>query len=395
MSIIEETLRNLEEGEKKEGVYQDLPHSQVKEQDSPTDIKPVRSRKFVVVLIYLTLFGLGAYYGLDRYQESINKKKEGLNYKAVSLNSLANSITVSKKDVASHENIGVIDSDQETQVTSVDETTMVEPNQKENVVDQEIPETSVQGNLITEQTVGPHLSGDQDIESPQNDVSLAGSVETIVSNQNTNAAIVSTETKPKQKLETEVHPAIVNQSYTNQLSVEPAEDLTQSEEKTASSLLEENIFGKKLKQARHLINIGSYSEAIDILKPIIDRQEETWDTYLLIGAAYLGLGELDYAETYSEMGLAMNGKVPQLWLQCAIIEQERGKHEAALRILNESERFAPDMPEVQLNIGYSYDAVGNQRLSAKAYNAFLELTEGDQAYMMLRYKVLDRLRNLN
>ncbi|MCP4413615.1 MAG: tetratricopeptide repeat protein, partial [Gammaproteobacteria bacterium] len=155
-----------------------------------------------------------------------------------------------------------------------------------------------------------------------------------------------------------------------------------------------NIFGKQLKQARHLINIGSYNDAIDILKPIIDRQEETWDTYLLMGAAYLGLGELDYAETYSEMGLAMNGKVPQLWLQCAIVEQQRGKHEAALKILNEAEKLAPDIPEMQLNIGYSYDAIGNQKLSVKAYNSFLKLTEGNSAYMMVRYKVLERLRNL-
>ena len=93
------------------------------------------------------------------------------------------------------------------------------------------------------------------------------------------------------------------------------------------------------------------------------------------------------------MGLAVNGKVPQLWLQCAIIEQQRGKHEAALRILNEAEKLAPDTPEVQLNIGYSFDAIGNQRLSVKAYNSFLKLTEENPAYMMVRHKVLERLRN--
>ena len=107
----------------------------------------------------------------------------------------------------------------------------------------------------------------------------------------------------------------------------------------------------------------------------------------------LGLGELDNAEMYLEMGLAINGKVPQLWLQCAIVEQQRGKHEAALRILNEAEKLAPDIPEVQLNIGYSYDAIGNQKLSVRAYNSFLKLTEGNPAYMMVRYKVLERLRN--
>ncbi|WP_162532419.1 tetratricopeptide repeat protein [Candidatus Scalindua japonica] len=254
-------------------------------------------------------------------------------------------------------------------------------------------------NLNTEQTTGPPLSEDQGLESLQNDVSNNNflpntTVGAVVSHIDTDASVVSQETKPKQELNTEAHPVTVNQSDNKQSPSESVVDLTQSVEKLPFSLLEENIFGKQLKQARHLINIGSYNDAINILNPIIDRHQETWDTYLLMGAAYLGLGELDYAEKYSEMGLAMNGKVPQLWLQCAIVEQQRGRHEAALRILNEAEKLAPDIPEVQLNIGYSYDAIGNRRLSEKGYNSFLKLTEGNPAYMMIRYKVLERLRYL-
>ncbi len=397
MSIIEETLRNLQE--KKEN--EDVPETRVVEKKSSTNVKSTRSWTFVVVAIVLSLLGLGTYYGLEKYQENLNKNVENINYNPVSLGSLTTPAVDSQEDVASLDNTGVIDLSQETQITSVDEVPQVEqiePNQKETVIENKTPETSIQGNAIAEQTVEPPLSDDQGLESSQNDISNnadtpAGIVGVVVSNQDINTATISQETKPKQELDTEEHPVSDDQSDNKQLSTGPVEDLIHSEEKPASLLVEENIFGKQLKQARQLINIGSYSEAIDILKPIIDRQEETWDTYLLMGAAYLGLGEPDHAETYSEMGLAMNGKVPQLWLQCAIVEQQRGKHEAALRILNEAEKLAPDIPEVQLNIGYSYDAIGNQRFSVRAYNSFLKLTEGNPAYMMVRYKVLERLRN--
>ncbi len=394
MSIIEETLRNLQEEKGKESVRQEIPEAQGLKKEAPTNIKPARGWTFVVISIVLFLLGLGAYYGLGKYQENLYKKTENFNYNPAHLTSIITPVAVSQKDVALHENTGVIDSSQETQVTSVDEALKVGPVKKETVIEHKTPETSMRDNLITEPTVGPPLSDSQVLDSSQNDALPAGIAGAVVSNQDTGAAAVSQESKPRRELDTDEHTVSVNQSDSKQLSAEPVEDLTQSEEKLASSLLEENIFGKQLKQARHLINIGSYSEAIDILKPIIDRQEETWDTYLLMGAAYLGLGELDHAETYSEMGLAMNGKIPQLWLQCAIVEQQRGKHEAALLILNEAEKLAPDIPEVQLNIGYSYDAIGNQRLSEKAYNSFLKLTEGSPAYMMVRYKVLERLRNI-
>ncbi len=398
MSIIEETLRNLQEKKENEDVHQDVPVAQVVEKKASTNVKPARSRTFVVIVTVLSLLGLGTYYGLDKYQENLYKNIENLNYNLDSLESLTTPVDVSQKDVALPENTGVIDSSQETQVTSVDEVLKVERNQNETVIEHKTPKTGMQGNAITEQAIGPPLSDNQGLESSQNDISKndvisTGTVGVVESNHDISVTTIAEETKFNQEFDSEEHPDSVNQSENKRLFVELAEDLTHSEEKPSSSLLEEYVVGKQLKRARHLINIGSYAEAIDILKPIIDRQEEIWDTYLLMGAAYIGLGELDHAEMYSEMGLAVNGNIPQLWLQCAIVEQQRGKHEAALRILNEAEKLAPDIPEVQLNIGYSHDAIGNQKLSVKAYKTFLKLTEGKPAYMMVRYKVLERLRN--
>ncbi|KHE93197.1 MAG: hypothetical protein SCABRO_01116 [Candidatus Scalindua brodae] len=149
----------------------------------------------------------------------------------------------------------------------------------------------------------------------------------------------------------------------------------------------------QLNHAKGLIDIGSHKEAIKVLSHVIDSSTGNWNAYLLNGVAYLSLAELNNAEKYLDMGLSINTKSPQLWLMRAIVEQQKGNHSFALQILQQAERIAPRMPEVQLNIGYSYDAIGNKKFSAKAYDSFLKLTEGKPEYMTVRHKVLERLQD--
>ena len=364
------------------------------EKEAEINNKPVNGRKFIVILIVLSLFGLGAYYGLGKYQENLNNKRENLNFNFDPLEPLTALVDVSSK--------GVVDANQETHVASVNETVQVKQDHKEAVTEYKTPKVSTRDNAITELTAEPPLSDKQGIKLPERDiskdnVSSVGGIGVDESNHDIRVTTIAEETSFKQKFGSEELHRGVSQAEDIKVFPEFVEYLTQSEtqeEKKLTTILDEHVVGKQLKRARHLINIGSYAEAIDLLKPIIDRKEEIWDTYLLMGAAYVGLDELDYAEEYLRNGLAINGNVPQLWLQYAIIEQQRGRHEAALRILNGPERLAPDIPEVQLNIGYSYDAIGNQKLSIKAYNSFLKLTEGNSAYMMVRHKVLERLHNV-
>ena len=76
-------------------------------------------------------------------------------------------------------------------------------------------------------------------------------------------------------------------------------------------------------------------------------------------------------------------------------KQQRGDHGTALQLLKEAQKLAPAMPEVQLNIGYSNDTMGDRLLEAKtAYKLFLDLTEGNSAYFTVRKKVMERLVSL-
>lgn len=143
--------------------------------------------------------------------------------------------------------------------------------------------------------------------------------------------------------------------------------------------------------ARRDLNSGLYSRAVKRLEPLIDSDEKRWEAYLLIGMAYLGRGELAEAENYLDEGLAITERQPALWLQRALVEQEKGEHKKALQLLHRAETIAPAIPELKLNTGYSNDAIGKMREAAKAYTSFLKLTDGKPGYAEVRRAVQKRL----
>lgn len=135
----------------------------------------------------------------------------------------------------------------------------------------------------------------------------------------------------------------INQPILEGTALGPVDILKDPEETPIALLMEEYEREKQLSLAKRLVYVGSYIEAIKTLKAVIDQSAGTWETYLLTGTAYLGLGELDVAEMYLKIGLSINGKQPQLSIQRAIKELQRGKHEIALQILHESEKLSPTL----------------------------------------------------
>jgi tetratricopeptide (TPR) repeat protein len=413
MSIIEETLRMLQA--KRAGNTE-----QVSDERGPKNTRP-RTRPFVMIMIVLAIMGLGTYMAIDRYQKKLNMKQDSLINELRYLETeILPEVETLEVAAATSEPEGkqqgpdtqVDDTRQESPVISVQLSQLpVSDNQvddpfgkglqgkeispdKTTVVDESNQEAEI-APIVDARKVEPESDEIVLYTERRQSVDKTVDIEAAVLNQVPSRNIVS---EPEQGLKHGMDkgksPERVNQQTDTRLSSEPVEALKDSEQTPASLLLEEYEVKKQLDRARNLIRTGSYAEAIRILKTVIDRSGGTWDTYLLIGTAYLGSGELDYAEAYLNMGLAINSNIPQLWLQRAIVEQQRGNHEAALHILHETESITPDIPEVQLNIGYSHDVIGNKNLSVKAYLSFLRLTDGNPAYIIVRHKVLKRLQFL-
>ncbi len=332
--------------------------------------KPARTRPFVMIAIGLVILGLLTYIGFDRYQEKLYKKHGDLSFKKIKLKTVRAHMVKAKSLPAAIELKdelqkldGVVESNQETSATPITKESKIEPEPKEIVVFGDKPQEPDRQYVSTMKPAPGSSLQEKGFTSPEIDRDVDSDQKTSI-------------------------------TKADESTTELVEKLKHSEEVPTSLFMEELVVEKQLDRAKYLINIGSYAEAIDILKPIVDSSAETWNAYLLMGAAYLGMGELYHAESYLDMGLAVNGKNPQLWLQRAIVEQQKGNHKSALQILDETQKLAPDLPEVYLNIGYSNDAIGRKQSSAKAYNTFIKLTEGNTAYMIVRHKVLERLQYL-
>ena len=459
MSIIEETLRTIQEKQETKGHGYKNPGVSSVNGNVSHNPKPANYKTFVILTIVLSVLGLATYVGFDMYQNKLEEKKRILNYDQDLFKAEITSIVKSPKPPTTikHENklqkpdLGLAKYiELEKRLDELKEKDKAPGNDKNSlntkissIVEAQKPSTSIkpdskpqksnkQSDISRQRSLVLPFESPQSPQLPQPPISpfqpprstvLADQVfgplkentqkGDIVSLKTTNIAKPDQETyitpivkerkaKPKTNeiaLESKQHkldgqPDVAKDAVLSQEPSGPADTLKPPESTPTSLLVEEYVIEKQLNRAKDLVNAGSCKEAIEVLKPVIDSPSGTWEAYLLMGAAYLSLGELYYAETYLDMGLAINRKQPQLWVQRAIVEQQRGEHEAALRILHESEKLAPTMPKVLLNIGYSNDAIGNKQLAAKSYQSFLGVTEGKPAYSVVRLKVLDRLASL-
>lgn len=150
----------------------------------------------------------------------------------------------------------------------------------------------------------------------------------------------------------------------------------------------------RLAHARHLIQTRRYERAVTTLRPLFVTPPKTWEPWFWLGTAQLGLGQWEEARNSLVEGLARDATVPQLWVQRALVSQQRGRFGEALDALRQAELLAPKFPEVQLNLAYSLEALGERQVAVTHYRTFLTLTEGNQAYHATRKKVLDRIIRL-
>ena len=148
---------------------------------------------------------------------------------------------------------------------------------------------------------------------------------------------------------------------------------------------------QRLVKAQLLIEQQSHADAMEVLEPLFVDPPSTWEPWFWMGTAQLGLGNLGKAEEAFMEGLVRDDTVPYLWVQRAVIAQQRGQYGQAMDALRQAEFLDPELPEVQLNLAYNLEQQGHNRLARRHYQRYLSLTEGKMTYHAVRRKVLERV----
>ena len=147
-------------------------------------------------------------------------------------------------------------------------------------------------------------------------------------------------------------------------------------------------------KAQNLIHNHLYSQAVRVLEPLFRSPPVAWEPWFLMGTAELGLGHLDKAETHFMEGLSRDETIPYLWVQRALVDQQRGQYGKAADALRQAEFFAPNLPKVQLNLAYVLEIQGSTGTAVEHYRRYLSLTDGDPSFFATRRKVVERVAHM-
>ncbi len=142
--------------------------------------------------------------------------------------------------------------------------------------------------------------------------------------------------------------------------------------------------------ARELIEQKRYAEAIQQLEAA-QNLIHNWEQNYCLGTAYLLSGRLEEASRYLDRALTLKGEIAEVWIQRAIVEQEKGNARQALRLLNVAYGINPDSTAIQLNAAYAYEQLQQEESARNAYSRFLLLSTNEPHNARLRQKIIYRL----
>ena len=151
---------------------------------------------------------------------------------------------------------------------------------------------------------------------------------------------------------------------------------------------------QRMTKGKFLIRKKLYEEAVKVLDPLFESQPSQWEPWFWMGTAYLGLRNLEQAETFLMEGLVRDDTVPHLWVQQGLVYQLQEQHEEAIGAFRQAHLLAPDFPEVHLNLAHVLESQGNGPLALKHYRQYLTLTEKALENRSIRKKVLGKIASL-
>ena len=107
--------------------------------------------------------------------------------------------------------------------------------------------------------------------------------------------------------------------------------------------------------------------AIRVLQPLLYKSNPDWQPWFWYGTALLQQGDFNQAGQILDQALIRERQEPAIWVQRAIVEQERGSAENALKLLNAAARLSTGQPAIMLNIAVAASSIDGLDNKSQAY----------------------------
>jgi len=150
----------------------------------------------------------------------------------------------------------------------------------------------------------------------------------------------------------------------------------------------------RLAYGRVLTKLARNNKAIEVLSPLASQSQQDWRPWFWAGTAMLLNNDLENAGVFLDEALAREGEEVAIWVQRAIVEQQKDNSQAAVYMLQIADNLQPNNPDVMLNFAYANESIGEISKSIIAYKHFLKSSTSDKRYGKLRSLVLMRLAEI-
>ena len=249
---------------------------------------------------------------------------------------------------------------------------------------------------VTEQQIAPLLEQAQALqqELSSNESTSDGNTE-----QETESESSESEThhqQPNPPVVIEYSASSLYASELKQQKIQPvsAFPLNYPEVKTHSQRSIDFFNPNLLKGVQSLIRRGRIEDAIQKLETV-SASQQTWEHYFWLGTAFLLNHDLDRAKEALEKSLSMENHQVAVWIQRAIVEQERQDPISALQYLQIAQQLNQEIPEIYLNQAYAYEFLGNPSLARYNYGQYLRIATLNGQQKSLRNQIIKRMKHLS
>jgi tetratricopeptide (TPR) repeat protein len=145
---------------------------------------------------------------------------------------------------------------------------------------------------------------------------------------------------------------------------------------------------------RLLVKNNNPHKAIELLQPLAKDSNSNWQPWFWLGSAYLLTNDYNNAEFYLDEALAREGNQSAIWVQRAIVEQQKGNTEATIHFLQVANNLSPNNPEVLVNFAYASEKIGELDKSIQAYKRFLQASASQRSFGRLRSQIMLRISQI-